>query len=106
MYKHLFFIAVVLLSVVVVSVTTRVKAEDYQVFHSNPLCDDYVRTKLDAYLKTSAAVNFDEYVDYKKQLINYCDQAIRCDSDGKNGNAGGQSQKPTGGLRSYKLNLY
>lgn len=101
-----------ILLMVGVTTSTPVSQAQQQKYHDNPLCDDYIRIKLDMYLNTAPAMNMDEYLGYKQELIAYCDKMIRCDNnapgaspDASNPSSSRGSRNPSG-LRSYKLDLY
>lgn len=73
--RRLFFILLAL-----ASVTLPLSAQAggrQQINHPNNLCDDYIRLKLQEYLDNTERANYDDYMVYKQQLIDYCDESTR-----------------------------
>lgn len=64
----------VVLALIATSASTY--AAQRQKYSSNRLCDDYVRLKLQEYLDGYEAVSYDDYIAYKDQLTQFCEESL------------------------------
>ena len=77
-----------------------------QIFHPNPLCDDYVRLKTQEYLDRFETANYDDYMAYKAEVKQYCSEMMVDNQlEPASGGDGYDYEPQNRGIRSFNRSL-